>query len=140
MIGKNTRAKLALMVTPFLAAAGGVPDAVEFICTPEKAVECDADLDCDDPVSNVVPPSFFRVDLDGSLITILGPAERRGETTPIDHMERDVDRVIIGGIQAGRGWSMSIPDGGGRYTLTVNLGDAGWVVFGQCIPADQLSP
>ncbi len=35
---------------------------------------------------------------------------------------------------------MVIAEEGGQYTLTVNLGDAGWVVFGHRNAADFLSP
>ena len=140
MFGKSLRGKSALLVMPFLATAVVPAEAVQFICTPAQAVECDTELDCAPPIPELTPPTFFHVDLDERVITLLGPSERRGETTEIEHLQRGADRVIIGGIEAGRGWSMNFSESGGRYTLTVNLGDAGWVVFGQCTPADQLSP
>ena len=139
MFGANARVKAALLLTPLLVAAGVPADANKYVCTPGKAVECDSDLNCGPPAPQLPFPTFFQVDLDDRVITLLGPAERRGETTPIRHMERDTDRVIAGGVQAGRAWSMILSESSGRMTLTVNLGDAGWVVFGQCIAADQLS-
>ena len=140
MFGENARVKAALLLTPFLVAASVPAEADEYVCTPAQSVECDSDLNCGPPVPLVPPPTFFHVDLDDRVITVLGPEERRGETTPIRHMERDGDRVIIGGVQAGRAWSIIFSERDGRMTLTLNLGDAGLVVFGKCIPADQLSP
>ncbi len=140
MFGENARVKSALLLTPFLVAASVPAEADEYVCAPAQAVECDSALDCGPPTPVVPTATFFHVDLNDRVITILGPEERRGETTPIQHMEREADRVIIGGVQAGRGWSMIFSESAGRLTLTMNLGDAGWVVFGQCIPADQLSP
>ena len=139
MFRETFRAKLALLMTPLLAAAGVPAQVVDFICTPAQAVECDLALECAPVVPELAPPTFFRVDLDERVTTILGPAERRGETTTIEYLHRDEDRVIVGGVEAGRGWSMSFSENGGAFTLTINLGDAGWVVVGQCIPADQLS-
>ena len=140
MFRQTARVKAALLLTPLLVGASVPADAEEYVCTPAKVVECDSDLTCGPPAPLVPPPTFFHVDLDEQVVTLLGPAERRGETTPISHMERDADRMIIGGVQAGRAWSMIFSASDGSMTLTVNLGDAGWVIFGQCIPADQLSP
>ena len=142
MLGRRTRLKkAAVLLTPLLMAATVSPaDDDEYVCTPSKAVECDADLNCGPPAPQVAPATFFHVDLDAGVITLLGPAERRGETTQIRYMERDGDRLIMGGAEAGRAWSMIMYEGGGRMTLTVNFGDAGWVVFGQCIAEDELSP
>ena len=140
MFGENARVKSALLLTPFLVAASVPAEADQYVCAPAQAVECDSALDCGPPAPEVPPLTFFHVDLDDRVITALGPAERRGETTPIRHMERDAGRVIIGGVQAGRAWSVIFSEGGGRMTITLNLGDAGWIGFGQCIPADQLSP
>jgi hypothetical protein len=140
MFGENALVKAALLLTPLLVAPSVPAEADEYVCTPAKVVECDSDLNCGLPAPQLLPPTFFHVDLDDRVITLLGPADRRGETTQIRHMERDGDRVIMGGVQAGRAWSMILAESEGRMTLTVNLGDAGWVIFGQCIPADQLSP
>ncbi len=140
MFGRRTRVKAALLLTPLLVAASVPAEADEYVCTPAKVVECDSDLNCGPPAPQLTPPTFFHVDLDDRVITLLGPAERRGETTQIEYMERDADRVIIGGVQAGRAWSVIFSESDGRMTLTMNLGDAGWLVFGQCIPADHLSP
>ncbi len=140
MLGGHAHAKAALLFTPLLVAASLPADGTDYVCTPARVVECDSDLNCGPPAPQLPFPTFFRVDLDERVLTILGPAERRGETTPIRHLERDADRVIAGGVEAGRAWSMILVEGTGRMTLTANLGDAGWVIFGRCIPADELSP
>jgi len=142
MLGRRTRLKkAAVLLTPLLMAATLSPaDDDKYVCTPAVAVECDADLNCGPPAPQVAPPTFFHVDLDDGLITLLGPPERRGETTQIRYMERDGDRLIMGGAEAGRAWSMIMSEGGGSMTLTANFGDAGWVVFGQCIAEGDLSP
>jgi hypothetical protein len=35
---------------------------------------------------------------------------------------------------------MSMSEADGSATITINFGDAAMVVFGQCLPAEQVSP
>ncbi|UCC83892.1 MAG: hypothetical protein JSW46_02865 [Gemmatimonadota bacterium] len=130
----------ALLLVPLLTAAAVPSDADQYVCSLTKVVECDSDLNCGPPAPQLPPPTFIHVDLDDSLITLLAPAERRGETTQVRAMERDGDRVIMSGIEAGRGWSMILSEADGSATITVNFGDAAMVVFGQCMPEDWASP
>jgi hypothetical protein len=141
MFGHRTGAKAAaLLLIPLLTAAAGPDDEDRYVCSLTKAVECDGDLNCGPPAPQLPPPTFIHVDLGDRLITLLAPAERRGETTQIRAMERDGDRLIMSGIEAGRGWSMILSETGGSASITVNFGDAAMIVFGQCIPEDQTSP
>jgi hypothetical protein len=132
--------KMALLLTPLLVAPSPPADADQYVCVPAKVVECDSDLSCGPPAPELIRPTFFHMDLDKRVITLLGPAERRGETTEIRYVERDGDRVILGGVEAGRPWSMVLWESDGRMTLTANVDDAGWVAFGQCMAAGQFVP
>jgi len=89
---------------------------------------------------NALVAPGVRVDLDNNLITLLAPDERSGETTPIRAIERSGNDVVMTGINAGRGWSITLSETDGGVVITVNLGDAAYVVFGQCIAEDLLSP
>jgi hypothetical protein len=115
-------------------------DAEQYVCSLSKGVECDSDLNCGPPAPLLPPPTFIHVDLDDSRITLLAPPDRRGETTQIRAMERGEGRLIVSGIEAGRAWSMSMSEADGSATITINFGDAAMVVFGQCLPAEQVSP
>lgn len=140
MLGRTAPVKALLVLIPLLVAANASAQEGEYVCAPARAVECDSDLNCGPPAFQRPGPTFFHVDLDDQVVTLLAPVERRGETTPIRFMERDGDRVMVTGVQEGRAWSLSLAEGDGSMTLTGNLGDAGWVIFGKCIAADQLSP
>ncbi len=129
-----------LLITPLLLGAGVRGEADPYVCSLTKAVECDSDL-CGPPAPPDAPhPTFIRVDLDNNLVTLLAPAERRGETTQIRAIERSGDHVVMTGINAGRGWTMTLSETDGGAVITVNLGDAAYVVFGQCIAEDLLVP
>lgn len=130
----------ALLITPSLLGAGVRGEAERYVCSLTKAVECDSEL-CGPPAEPDSPmPTFIRVDLDNNVITALAPDERSGETTPIRAIERSGDDVVMTGINAGRGWSITLSETDGGVVITVNLGDAAYVVFGQCIAEDLLSP
>ena len=130
----------ALLMTPLLLGAGVRGDAAPYVCSLTKAVECDSEL-CGPPAPPDLPfPTFIRVDLDNNRITLLAPAERSGETTQIRATERSGDYVVMTGINAGRGWSMTLSETSGGAVITVNLGDAAYVAFGQCIAEDLLAP
>ncbi len=70
---------------------------------------------------------------------MLAPEERRGEITPITGMERREGRVLLSGIEGDRSWSVVIL-ADGSMTLTIAAEACGFVVFGQCLPADQTRP
>ena len=131
---------MTLLMVPLAVTASAPAAADQYVCVPAKLIECDPELDCGPPLPELPPPTFFHVDVDERVITVLGPAERRGETTEIRYMQRDGDRIILGGLQGDRPWSIIFPEGGGEMTLTANLGDAGWVAFGLCMAADHLAP
>ena len=140
MFRKKAFLTTALLMIPLAATASAPAAADQYVCVPAKLIECDPEFDCGPPLPELPPPTFLHVDLDERVITVLGPAERRGETTEILFLERDGDRAIMGGLQGDRPWSIIFPEGGGEMTLTANLGDAGWVGFGRCMAADHLAP
>jgi len=127
-------------LTPLMLAAGVPSKGGPYVCSVSKAIECDGDLKCGPPAPQQAAPSFIHVDLDDSRITLLAPPERRGETTQIRAMEREGDRLILSGIESGRGWSLNMSETTGQMSITINFGDAAWVVFGHCIAEDQASP
>ncbi len=130
----------AVALTPLIMAAA-VPgsDGDQYVCSLSKGIECDGDLNCGPPAPQQPKPTFIHLDLDDSRITLLAPPERRGETTRIRAMEREGGQLILSGIEAGRGWSLNMSESSGEMAITINFGDAAWVVFGQCIPEDQAS-
>ena len=111
-----------------------------FVCSITQTVECDDESGCGPPLSTLVVPTFLHVDVEQGAITILGPAERRGESTPIQASDLQDDNLILTGIEAGRAFSMVIAQGDGSMSLTIADAHVGFVVFGQCITSDELSP
>jgi hypothetical protein len=131
----------AAALTPVIMAA---PDpgsqADQYVCSLTKGIECDGDLNCGPPAPQQPKPTFIHLDLDDNQVTLLAPPERRGEVTQIGDMKREDGQLILSGIEAGRGWSLNMSESTGNMSITINFGDAAWIVFGQCIAEDMASP
>ncbi len=136
----NLRSKIAVCLTPGLLAAVPMADDIAYLCSIVRGVECNELLECGPPELDRPAVTFLRVDPDADLITLLAPEERRGELTHIGTKSRDGSNLIMAGVEAGRAWTMILSEADGKMALTINFGDAGYVVFGACMPADQTTP
>ena len=130
---------VVLCMAPLMMAAGRLPIDGPLVCSLARAIECASDLSCGAPEFLRTPASFMYVDLDAMAVTLLAPEERRGEITRITGMERREGRVLLSGIEGDRSWSVVILVDG-WMTLTIAAEASGFVVFGQCLPADQTRP
>ncbi len=130
---------VVLCMAPLMMAAGRLPIDGPLVCSLARAIECASDLSCGAPEFLRTPASFMYVDLDAMAVTLLAPEERRGEITRITGMERREGRVLLSGIEGDRSWSVVILVDG-SMTLTMAAEASGFVVFGQCLPADQTRP
>ena len=130
---------IVLCMAPLMMAAGRLPIDGPLVCSLARAIECASDLSCGAPEFLKTPASFMYVDLDAMAVTLLAPEERRGEITRITGMERREGRVLLSGIEGDRSWSVVILVDG-SMTLTIAAEASGFVVFGQCLPADQTRP
>ena len=128
-----------LCLAPVMMAAGRIPLDGPLVCSVARGLECASDLSCGEPELLAPTPSFLYVDLDAMAVTLLAPEERRCEVTTVGSMEHREDRVLLSGIDGDRSWSMMILDDG-AMSLTVAAEESGFVVFGQCLPADQTRP
>lgn len=140
MIASRIHAVGLICLAPLLVSANVAPIDSPMICSLARAVECADDLSCGPPVPQMVPPTFLQIDLDKRVVTLLGPAERRGETSEIRAVVREAGHIVLTGIEAGRAWGAVIAEADGSMTLTVTLERSGFVVFGNCIAASELSP
>src|SRR5262249_11629236 len=77
-------------------------------------------------------PQFIKVDLVAKRAS--GAENGEEEAAPIQQVERLDDRLILQGVQNGRGWSMVIVKETGDMTLSVSGDDAVWLAFGACTP------
>ena len=130
-------AVLGVMMMAMTALANGVAAKPIWICSIVRAVQCDDDGTTGPPdLQGLAQPTFMRVDLDKKLVTLLGPKERRGETTKIDNVFHGEGVWILSGVEKNRGWSMIISDAG-YMTLSVTDDGAVWSVFGSALRENE---
>ena len=56
----------------------------------------------------------------------------RDQTTQIEKVSKIDGRVIVQGVEAGRGWSLLLDPETGHTILTVSGDDVAFIVFGEC--------
>ena len=106
--------------------------STEVICAFMDAIECTSDGNCSQgDADDVSLADFMRIDFKKKRMLLLDE-ERRGETTAINRIEKLEDRLILQGIEATRGWSLSIDQETGDFVFTVSGQGSGFVVFGEC--------
>ncbi len=106
--------------------------STEVICAFMDAIECTSDGNCSQgDADDVSIADFMRIDFKKKRMLLLDE-ERRGETTAINRIEKLEDRLILQGIEATRGWSLSIDQETGDFVFTVSGQGSGFVVFGEC--------
>jgi len=140
MLANKIQAVAVLCLAPLLVSANAAQIDSPMVCSVARGVECADDLSCGDPVPQMVPPTFLHIDLDKRVVTLLGPAERRGETTQIRAVAREAGHVVLTGIEAGRAWGVVIAEADGSMSLTVTMERSAFVVFGNCIAQKGTSP
>ena len=122
------------------AGAGGALAETQFLCSITESVECSDGVGCGPPeFGGVVPPSFIHVDVERKIITLLAPAERRGEENSIDVVRETADGWILAGMESKRAWTLYLT-GDGNLTLAVTMDGTTWTAFGRCMPAAHAKP
>ena len=107
-----------------------------WVCSISEAVAVDEDGTIGPPdTGGLAAPTFLRVDADKKLVTLLAPAERRGQVTKIDAAHQGEGVWVFSGVENQRAWSLVIADSG-QMTLSVTTDGAVWSVFGNALPEE----
>ena len=113
-----------------------VPAADEpgpWLCAPTQEIECEEAGKCDtNAFESLNLPPFIKIDLVTKQMS--GAEEGVEEAAAIERVERVDGRLILQGVQDGRGWSVVIVEETGHMTLSVAGDDTAWLAFGDCSP------
>jgi len=122
-----------------LLLCGNAAAEPEWIVSITESIECSDGFGCGPPdFGDVAPATFLHVDIDKKVITILEPASRRGETTPIGQSRQTPGGWLLAGLQENRSWSMFIS--GTDMTLAMAMDGTAWTAFGRVMPVDHAKP
>ena len=132
---------LILLITGvlLLVLAGTAGAETQFLCSITESLECSEEVGCGPPEFTVAPPTFFYVDLERKVITLLAPTERRGEETVIELAKETTDGWILAGVESERAWNVYLSHAG-HLTISVTMDGTIWSAFGSCMPASDAKP
>lgn len=126
--------------TLLILGAGVALAETQFICSLTESVECSEGVGCGPPdFGGVTPPTFLHVDVKKKVVTLLAPAERRGEETVIDVARETAGGWILSGVESERAWNIYLGDTG-NMTVSVTMDGTTWTVYGRCMPASHARP
>jgi len=139
---KTIMNKLLLVTAGLFGATTVLADfdgSEPLICSFAQIIECDYGAECVSVTNESIDaPDFVELDFKKKKFV----ATTAGESTEpddIDNIEDLENHLIAQGVQGTRrtdplGWSISINQTTGRAVLTASGDNAGFVVFGACMP------
>jgi hypothetical protein len=125
---------LLIWMAPCLAFAGSFDGSTPLICATLETFECAPGLDCvRGNAQSVDIPQFLTINFKKK--TISGTkADGTPRTATIEKKTVTDGKLILQGIQNGRGWNMVISEETGKMTLSASDDEAGFMVFCACTP------
>jgi len=123
-----------------VALAGDFDGSRPILCSVVTVIECTPAMDRVVSAESIGMPQFLHVDVAGKKVA---PAtDREGKrVSEIKRVERLDGMLILQGADAGvrdkrdgTGWSATISEATGKFTLTAAGEKTAFVVFGACLP------
>ncbi len=123
---------LFVCLAPYQLAAVQYDGSVPLLCVPIQAIDCDAAEEClRGSADSVNIPQFLRINFKEKIISAVDKSGRKASIKTLEHID---GKLIIQGIQEGRGWTMIISEQTGKMSATVTDDQVGFVIFGACTP------
>jgi hypothetical protein len=125
---------LCLGIAPYALAAASYDGSVPLLCAVIEVFDCQGGGECQRGTAESVNlPQFLKINVQDKTLTTTGEGESK-RSTPIKHLERTDDSLILQGVEGSRAWSMIIAKETGKTSATVSDDHVGFVVFGACTP------
>ena len=123
---------LAIFLVSSKNAAAKFDGSVPLLCAPIHTIECDSKEECiHGGAEDVNLPQFIRINFKDKILQSVGDNNRQ---TEIQSMARSNGKMLMQGLQEGRGWTIVISEETGRMAATVSESEFGFIVFGACTP------
>ena len=129
------RALSACFAVAGLVTSGSASEGVEaLVCGANQSFDCGHESTCiEDDAEAIGLPSVLHIDLKSNQVVGTMPDGTDLKADFAGEVQKD-GRIVLTGIQAGLGWSMTVAQATGAMTLTMSGDDTGFVVFGDCVP------
>ncbi len=113
------------------SAAGSAPSRLT--CAPAEIFQCESVAECVRVTAETANlPFFFTADLGGKSINGKRPDGSVLETA-IQRQVQEGDTLVLQGVEAGRGWSISVDLKSGRAAIGVVSPEVGFMITGACL-------
>jgi len=113
------------------AVAATTDGMAQLLCAPAIILECGADGTCARTTHEVANlPPFVKVNPKGNVISTMDESR----TSPIKHLDRLKDRIIVHGGDGARTWIVVISEVTGKMSAAVSAEEHGFLIFGACTP------
>jgi hypothetical protein len=124
----------ACVIVVGLVTSSGAEGAEALICETDRSFDCAPGSDCiEDDAEAIGLPSILHVDLKTDQVVGTMPDGTALRADFDGEVQKD-GRLIVTGIQAGLGWTMTVARDTGTMSLAISGEDVGFVVFGSCVP------
>ncbi len=111
------------------AVAATTDGMAPLLCAPAIILECGADGTCARTTHEVANlPPFVKVNPKGNVISTMDESR----TSPIKHLDRLKDRIILHGGEGARTWTAVISEATGKMSATAASDEDIFVIFGAC--------
>ena len=124
---------VAAFLLPFPLAATSLDGSKPLLCATIDAIECAGlSAECHVGTAETVNlAQFLRIDLQGKKIEAVRQGGESVSSTIVNH-KRENGKMILQGIESGRGWSLVIVEETGKMSATIAGDQVAFVVFGNC--------
>jgi hypothetical protein len=123
-----------VIVVGLVTTGAAAAEAEALICETDQSFDCAPGSTCvEDNAEAVGLPSILRVDLGSDQIVGTMPDGTDLQADFAGEVQKD-GRLVMTGIQAGLGWTMTVAQGTGAMTLAISGDSIGFLVFGSCVP------
>jgi hypothetical protein len=125
---------LSVMVVGLGTSHAAAQDVEALICETDRSFDCAPGSDCiEDDAEAIGLPSILHVNLKNDQVVGTMPDGTDLTADFTGEVQKD-GRLVVTGIQAGLGWTMTVAKETGTMALTVSGDSIGFVVFGSCVP------
>ncbi len=123
---------ICISIVPYQLASAKYDGSVPLLCAPIQVIECGVGDDCHRGTADSMNiPQFLKIDFEEKIIRAADESEKKAMIKSLEHVD---GKLILQGMQNGRGWTLVISEDSGKMSATVSDDQVGFVLFGACTP------
>ena len=123
---------LGMSLTPYHFAIAAFDGSSPLLCATIEAIECSTLDECTvGTPESVNIPQFLKFNFKAKQVEAVTPRKKKRKSN-IRRLERVDGKLVVQGIEQGRGWSIVISEKTGKLSASIVGDQLGFLVFGAC--------